>query len=278
MYQLAVSAAIFVITPYLMSILVAIYSIFHWTRWKQDHPSRLKHYLKRYEFVIILFTLFGGFYATIDLFRSKILYSRLTYFPLKQSECNDLKYLRFINFVLLENIPQFIIQLYYLIHYSNSDVAILPIVFLSLAMTVISLLFGGIKIGISTVDECIHSPKRNFEYETKLCGNFMIECKKLRTIHGFCHNKIQRCMLMVLNTCSDRSHWYGRSDAFYEIECYHIDCEYYLSKLTVYFELTIFTMTENHKNIVSRIRDNMVSMLNQESTPNANQFCQVKLI
>ena len=68
----------------------------------QDYPSRLMRYLQKYKFVIILFSLFGGFYATIDLFRRKILYLQITYFPLKQNEYNQLKYFEFVNFMLLQ--------------------------------------------------------------------------------------------------------------------------------------------------------------------------------
>ena len=263
LYNLTILSFIFVIVPYLISIFVSIYSIFKWTRWRQDHPSRLKHYLKSYEFAIILFSLFGGFYATIDLFRSKILYLRIMYFPLKQSEYNHLKYLRFVNFILLENLPQFAIQLYYLTNYSSGDEnsSVLPIVFLSISLTIVSLLFGGIKVGISAIDECINSPKRKFAYETKIDCNFMIEFDNLRSIQAFCHSKMQRCILTVLNTCNDRTYWVGRSDVFYSIECYHIDCEYYLNQLGIYFELTVFTMNENHKTVIQKFSQNIIEML-----------------
>ena len=275
LYDLTFVAGMFVIVPYLMSILVSIYSILRWTRWSQDHPSRLKYYLKRYEFILILFSLFGGFYATIDLFRSKILYLRITYFPLKQSEYNHLKYLRFINFVILESLAQFGIQMYYLTNYENESSSILPIVFISISLTVISLLFGGIKVAISAIDECINSPKRKFAYETKIDGNFMIEYEDLRSIHAFCHSKMQRCFLAVLNTCNDRTHWVGRSDVFYSIECYHIDCEYYLNQLVVYFELTVFTMNENHKSVIHKLRQNIVEMFETRFSPNSLRFQQV---
>ena len=273
LYDLTIFAGIFILIPYLMSILVSVYSIFKWTRWRQDNPSRLKHYLKSYEFVLILFSLFDGFYATIDLFRSKILYLRITYFPLKLSEYNHLKYLRFINFIILENIPQFTIQLYYLTHYNynntDDESDILPIVFLSISLTIVSLLFGGIKVGISIIDECINSPKATFSCETTIGGNFILQYKNLRSIHAFCHSRMQLCMLSILDTCNDRAHWVGRSDVYYNIECYHIDCQYYLNQLTVYFELKVFTMNENHKIVIHKLRENIVQMLDASLSPNS---------
>ena len=275
LYDLTIVAGVFVIVPYLMSIVVSIYSIFKWTRWRQDHPSRLKLYLRNYEFVMILFSLFGGFYATIDLFRSKIFYLQITYFPLKQSEYNHLKYLRFINFVLFENIPQFVIQLHYLTQHNNNESSILPIVFISISLTIISLLFGSIKMGISIMDECIHSPTRTFAYETKIGGNFTLQYNNLRYIHAFCHSKMKRCVRSTLNACDDRIFWVGRSDVFFEMECYHIDCEYYLNQLMVYFELKVFTMEENHKHVIHKLRENIVQMLDTSLSSNSVLFRQV---
>ena len=84
LFGLSVFSAFCIILPYTMSILITMYYLVRWSRWKQDHPSRVKHYLKRYQFIILLVSLFGGFYSTIDLFRSKIFYLRLMYFPLKK--------------------------------------------------------------------------------------------------------------------------------------------------------------------------------------------------
>ena len=273
LYDLAIAAVVFVIVPYLMSVLVSVYSILKWTRWIQDHPSRLKRYLQKYKYVIILFSLFGGFYATIDLFRSKILYLQITYFPLKQSEYNQLKYLKFVNFILLESIPQFGIQLYYLTNYDRNESSILPIIFVSISLTVISLLFGGIKIGISVIDEYINSPKRKFAYETKFNGNFIIELSDIKKIHAFCHSKMQKCIMNVLNTCNDRAHWNGRSDTYFDVECYDIEFEFYSNQLIIHFEITMFTMMENHKNSTQKLSSNIISMFDGSfSSPNAIQL------
>lgn len=70
----------------------------------------------------------------------------------------------------------------------------------------------------------IHEKKA---YQTKIDGNFMIEYDDLRAIHAFCHSKMEKCLLTVLHTCNDRSQWVRRSDVFYKIECYHIDCVFW---------------------------------------------------
>ena len=277
LYDLTIAAAIFVIIPYLMSVLVSIYSISKWTRWMQDHPSRLKRYLGKYKFVIILFSLFGGFYATIDLFRSKILYLEITYFPLKQSEYDQLKYFKFVNFILLESIPQFSIQLYYLTQYNNNQSSILPIVFVSLALTVISLLYGGIKITMSIIDEYINSPKQKFAYETNFNVIFILEVSDLNKIHAFCHSKMQQYIMSVLATCNDHTQWNGRSDVYFDVECYDIECKLYSNQLIIYFELKVFTMLKNHKNVIEKLSVNITAMLDGNVlSPNAIQLRKVE--
>ena len=271
----------FIMVPYSISVFVAIYFVVSWNQWQQDHPSRLKVYLNKYQFVIILSSLFGGFYATIDLFRSKIFYLSLMYLPLKKSEYNNLTYFRFVNFTLLENIPQFIIQLYYLLHHNgndqdNQESSQLPIVFLSLGLTVISLIFIGAKIFISAMGDCFCSPRRNFAYKTTMHVNFVIDSNKFQRIHAFCHSKMQQCMLDVINTCDDRADWHGRSDVFYDIEVYHISCQHYLNKLIIYCQWTIFTMHDNHTSVIQKFRQNIIDMLADNGCQNAQQLHKVE--
>ena len=227
---------------------------------------RLKNYLKSYEIFIILLTLFGGFYATIDLLRSKLFYLRITYFPLKFDEYNRLQYLRFVNFIILENIPQFFIQIWYLFFAESSDGSdqFLPIVFIALCMTIIGLIFGILKIlknGIEEKCACISIPtlkskngEENDAYDLSRMGNdynihsklnfhFMIECSKskFRKATAFCHKKIASSLKMVIDTCHDKHYWHGKNHIFYGIECYHIESQYHLNRLTFYFELNLFT-------------------------------------
>ena len=198
------------------------------------------------------------------------------YLPLKKSEYDRLKYFRFINFVIFENIPQLAIQVYYLSYYSNNKLNILPIVFISVALTVLSLLFGGIKIAISMIDDRRYSPKRTFAYESKIHCHFVIECDKIHPIHSYSHGKIERSLLTVLNTCQDQSRWYGRNDVFYSVECYHIDCEFSLHKLTAYCEFSIYTLEQNHKSVVNRFHANIVDMLHDNSSSIAKELHRVE--
>ena len=115
--QLFFISLVFIILPYLMSCIVCIYWIISWNHWKYDHPYRLKNYLKSYEILIILLTLFGGFYSSIDLLQSKLFYLRATYFPLKIDEYNyaTIFYINMVFYLSLMN-PINFYQLY-LLHY-----------------------------------------------------------------------------------------------------------------------------------------------------------------
>ena len=87
-----------------MSCIVGIIFILKWNKWKQDYPTRLKLWLTKYETLLLFFSLFGGFYATIDALRTKLFYFDFFYFPLKKQEVNQLIYLRFINILILEKL------------------------------------------------------------------------------------------------------------------------------------------------------------------------------
>ena len=60
-------------------------------------------------------TMVTNFYSAIDLLRSKFMYLSWFYFPLTKSEHDIFKAYRFINIVLLENVPQLAIQIMYYI-------------------------------------------------------------------------------------------------------------------------------------------------------------------
>ena len=265
--ELFLSSLLFLMIPYLMSCCVSIYWIIVWNNWKYDHPHRLKNYLKSYEILILLLSVFGGFYSTVDLLRSKLFYLKVTYLPLKQSEYDKLQYLRFINFVLMENIPQFFIQIWYLFVDNADEDELLPIVLAALFMTVVGLLFGILKIVKKGMEEqCVYSCiscmnrmkgnniiddrnrlmklREDYNAKTKISCQFMIQCAKpdkFCKAHGFCHKKMGSSLKMVLDTCKDKKYWYGRNNVFYSIECYHIESQYHLNRLTTFFELNLFT-------------------------------------
>lgn len=95
-------AAIFIFVPYIVSCITAVICTVRWRHWNMDHPTRLHQYLSRYEFFVYFLTIVAGFYSALDLTRSKLLYKKCYYFPLKREEFSNLKHWRFVNIVVLE--------------------------------------------------------------------------------------------------------------------------------------------------------------------------------
>ena len=69
---------------------------------KNDNESRLKCYLSKYKFLIIVLTLISDFFASIDIVTSKIFLHDTFYFPIKFEEMDELSYWRFFISNVLE--------------------------------------------------------------------------------------------------------------------------------------------------------------------------------
>ena len=85
-----------------MSCIIAIYYSHMWKHNNTKYGSRMREYINKYQFFLFAFTMFGSFYSTIDLLKSKLFYLYLFNIPLKHNELNSLKILRFANIALLE--------------------------------------------------------------------------------------------------------------------------------------------------------------------------------
>ena len=99
---LYIASFIFTIVPFILSCICCVYWIVQWRKWKYDNPIRLTDYLNRYESLLCLLTVLAGFYAAVELCRSKLFFKRYFYFPLRKQEYNQLKHIKFVNVVLLE--------------------------------------------------------------------------------------------------------------------------------------------------------------------------------
>ena len=276
-YLLFYASMIFTILPYILSLLIAVYWIVRWNRWKNE-PNRLKTYLNKYEMIILLCSLItggGGFFTTIELFQSKLMSNLfgVFYISLKKEEFNQLRYYKFFTVIICENIPQFIIQCLFL-HNSYSKVNIndetqgLAIVFITLILTLISLLMALLSIITYFIKQVISNNKSGFMYQTNIAGHFKIDCQKLNKHHLFAHNKISKCLKQVFDGNYHRKNslngydmhpWVGRNDVFYTFEVYWIQDNRLLNCVTIYFDLYVLTMETNHANVMKE----MVSLLNQ---------------
>ena len=73
------------------------------------------------DILLIGLTMVFGFYSTIDLTCSKLFYLTKFNSQWPKSYQAPIKWLKFINVIILENIPQLIIQWVYIVVYSNND-------------------------------------------------------------------------------------------------------------------------------------------------------------
>ena len=89
-YILFYIAAIFTLLPFLLSLSFTIYWNYRWRIQTASVNHRLTDYLHKYSVALIIFTMFGDFYAFILLVQSKFFCLDILNFPLKQTEQDEL--------------------------------------------------------------------------------------------------------------------------------------------------------------------------------------------
>ena len=106
--DLAIPSLIEAVLPYVISCGVGLYWL---ERWRVRTDSRLLNYLKKYDTMLIILSVIVGFYSAVGLLRSKLFSHQMFNFQLRRNEVQTLANYRFINTVLLENIPALTIQI-----------------------------------------------------------------------------------------------------------------------------------------------------------------------
>lgn len=266
----------FLIIPYCISCISCVIWILKWNNYKRDNPIRLIQYLQKYQAVVILFSLMAGFFATIGLLRSKIFYFQIFFFSLKKEEYEKLKYWKFINIIIFENIPQFAIQCMYIISARENDdnQIFLPIAFLSLLLTLISLVFGILWIVTFFCENNVTSIRKQLNCESKITGDLIIECDSLNIYHMYCHGKLQSCLKQVFEASEHSNEWVGCDDVFYHFQVYFLQDEHLLHKLKAYYQLQVLTTESNHDNIINKVILTLNQMINNHSKLSKNLTMQ----
>ena len=119
-------------------------------------------------------------------------------------------------------------QVIYLRIKSDSDDSVNNIVFLSMVLSVLSIIAASLS-QISRCCEGCRSKSHKFTNKLELSGKLVINSQDLQNRHGFAHNKISDCVNDVLETCQDSKKWTNRSDVNYTIEVFYI--QNYISTL-----------------------------------------------
>ena len=287
--MLFISSCIFTLIPYIISCATGIYWILHW-RASLDSAAaggshRLTNYLNKYELFIYGLTAFAGFYRAIDFCQTKLFYLNIFHLQLTKDELKQLQHYRFLNVVLLENLPQVCIQFYY-VYYTLSivddnfdkaqDDESDSVVFLSLLLSVLSITTASLGY-LSRICEKIRNKRSSkFNYLATLNTQISIKSMDFETKHAFAHDKLSQCIYDVLISCDDVSKWFIRSDVQHNIEVYYVqDFTKTLKCIQVTFKIEIYTLgtNETHIGISSSITQNIQNMT-QKGSENFRQFDQ----
>ena len=234
----------------------------------QSYTNRLEQYLSKYEYILIISMLFGGFYSTIDLFESKLFYLNIFCIPLKKREfiqSNTIQYTRFFNRIIMENLAQFIVQIVYIINHNDDnsnerESSSFWIVFWTMVFTIISLLFGLLRVLVILTHQLCFTKK--FESKAIIDGSFCIEHRNLAKYHKFCHKKLGTCFETVLNSTNNAALWNDNNNVYYNIEIYLIEDYLLLKQLKIYYEIQLHSLNASNTAIIcNSMRQSIDSML-----------------
>ena len=284
-FILFILSCCFVVVPFLMQCCIAVYVTLKWKNYQENNPTRLHMYVKRYEMFIYLGTIIGGFYNTVDILQSKIFYKQLFNIPLQSDEYHLLRKFRFINVVLLENVPQFVLQMIYLVCFNKNKTESSTVVLISMTLTVLSIAFSTVREVSRLIHKgkCVGNKSGNNTHESILTGYLTINCNDLNKKHCFCHNRIRSCLTSVFESCHNRELFSNRGDFLYDIEIYFIqDLIHTLHQINVHFLIKMkyfssaTTGAATHDNTKSGGGDNININIcnNDEIDVKPNKFCQ----
>ena len=144
--EYALYAALFTFVPYILSLSVGISFV---AKLRMDRSKILLYgYAEKYGSFVLLCSSLSGFYGTAELVSSHLFHLGAFSLPLDAKQRENIRVMRILNVVLLENLPLLIVQILYLFSGSNEEVSSH-----SLNITIITIMFSSISIisGISTI-------------------------------------------------------------------------------------------------------------------------------
>ena len=235
-----------VIISYVLQCSIGIYFIEKWRR-NGSNIGYLKKYVSKYDRLIITLTVNAGFYPTIYLLSSKLLYFNMFNLQLSQNEKNRLLSYQFFNVVLVENLTQFGVQIHYILF--NSTIDLSTIVFISMFFTTLSLV-SSILRETSVLCQMKNSKSliNKHDIYCKFNVEMIIKSNELESQHAFANSKIEECVNEVVKNCDLlKSDLYEKSTR-YELEVFYIEnrTKYNnIPEIKVYLSCKIYTFKSN---------------------------------
>lgn len=185
------------------------------------------------------------FYATIELTRSKLFYLQIFHSQMCDSYYHQLGRYRFLNVIIIENIPQLLIQCFYIVKYNGQhDV----IVFLSMILSILSV-FAAMLTNLSF---CLTKSraKSKFDNESSVLLTLKIKHQSLGHMHLFSNRTFEHIWISFFHL-DEQLGLFGRlNDVHYDIETLYVSASKYIKHLCVNIQIRIFT---NDKQLTEKI-------------------------
>ena len=245
---------IFTCVPYFFSCIVGLYFI---EKWRNNVDGLMISYLKKYDVFLICMTIIAGFYSGVELASSRLFYLKMFNLHTRRKDQVILKNYRFVNTILLENVPQISLQTYYLAS-STSGSNFTPLVLISMTFTILSMLVSFFS-QISRVFQARGKRDKEFLNIENTIMRLTIKCDDLQTHHAFSREKIEICLQDVLDINEDLADLHHRKDVSLSIEVLNIK-ELTKTKHSLIAIVEFKVLTQDHSNandsLKSKILDN----------------------
>lgn len=154
-----------------------------------------------------------------DLLVHLFIYSFFFCYQVRKNDAIKLKSFRFFTTVLLENVPQIVVQTWYT--FGTSSDAFTPLVLVSMTFTILSLLVSFFA-QISRICQSRQRREKKFLNVDRATIRMTIKCGDLQTHHAFAHEKIAQCLEDVLDTNENLADLHHRKDVSVSMEVYSI--------------------------------------------------------
>ena len=237
-------SAFCLVVPYILQCILCLWYLQSWQD-RIDTLTNLSNYPSKYEWFIIACTMMFGFYATIELTRSKLFYLTIFHSQMSDSYYQKLKQYRFLNIIILENIPQLFIQYLYIFQYNGkSDI----IACLSMIFSVLSIILAS----LTNLSFCISKlrAKTKFKHESSILLKIQVRHAKLSYVHLFSNKTFQDILSSFLHLDESLRLFDRLDDIHYDIETFYVCSNKYVKNLTANIQIHIHT---NDKQLTDRI-------------------------
>ena len=172
-------------------------------KWKSSRRYKLylSGYGDKYGKFVLIGTALAGFYATVELITSHLWHLRVFSLHITRAQYQHIQTLRILNVVLLENLPQLLLQLLYLSsNYADER---------SANLTMITVMFSALSVvlGISNIitmisSRCITKLDQSDSFKQKLWIEFSLKesaAGDIKSYHVHSHHLLQRAMGISLH-------------------------------------------------------------------------------